>query len=318
MRMKKGLGLVLFVVLAVGARAGVQDQAANPKLDRLKHQIERVLFRRDGVVGTSVRHVETGQSLAVNGDMRFPMASTFKVPILVELFSQVKEGKFRLEDEIDVQPSDQHPGSGMISSLVAPGIKLSVLNMAHFMMMISDNSATDILLAKVGAENINDRLKGLGIDGISVNRSCQELIKDLMAAQTGAWTRDQLKAANVKFAQDLRDTATPAAMTALLEKVFKKEILDPASCDLILQILLKCETGGGRIKGELPAGTLVAHKTGTLPGTVNDCGIITLPDGQGHVVLTIMTKDFADETADIETILAKIARLVYDYFLFAN
>ncbi len=318
MRVKKNLGFVLLAVMALSLRAGAQDQPANPKLDRLKHQIERVLLRQDGVVGVAVRHVETGQSLAVNGELRFPMASTFKVPILVELFFQVREGKFRLEDEIDVQPADQRLGSGMISSLVAPGIKLSVLNMAHFMMMISDNSATDILLAKVGAEAINARLKGLGIDGMSVNRSCQELIKDLIAQQGGIWTRDQLKAANVKFGQDLRDTATPAAMTALLEKVFKKEIIDPASCDLIQKILLKCETGGGRIKGELPAGTLVAHKTGTIAGTVNDCGIITLPDGQGHVVLTIMTKDFAEETADVEAILAKIARLVYDYFLFAN
>ncbi len=318
MRIKKTLGIVLLAVLALSLRAGVQDRSAEPKLDRLKHQIERVLFRRDGVVGMAARHVETGQSLAINGDVRFPMASTFKVPILVELFFQVREGKFRLEDEIDVQPSDQRLGSGMISSLVAPGIKLSVLNMAHFMMMISDNSATDILLAKVGAEAINARLKGLGIDGMSVNRSCQELIKDFMTMQTGLWARDQLKAANIKFGQDLRDTAAPAAMAVLLEKVFKKEIIDPASCDLILKILMKCETGGGRIKGELPAGTPVAHKTGTIAGTVNDCGIITLPDGQGHVVLTIMTKDFAEETADIEAILAKIARLVYDYFLFAN
>lgn len=313
---KKSLPIVLSILLA-GAVFAAQDQAPAPKLDRLKHQIERVVRNTDGVVGVAIKQVETGQGLAINGDVPFPMASTFKVPILVELLHQVKEGRFRLEDEIEVQKSDQHLGSGLFSRLIMPGLKLSVLNTIHFMMMISDNSATDLLLAKVGAEKINARLKGLGIEGISVNRSCQVLITDLMALMTGSG-RDQTKAAYVKFGQDPRDQATPAAMTALLEKVYKKEIIDPESCDWILRIMFKCETGEGRIKGELPPGTPVAHKTGTIAGTVNDVGIITLPDAQGHVVLSVMTKDFVEDTAVVEALIAKIARLVYDYFLFAN
>jgi beta-lactamase class A len=82
--------------------------------------------------------------------------------------------------------------------------------------------------------------------------------------------------------------------------------------------MLKCETGEKRIKGELPAGTIVAHKTGILAGTVDDCGIIYLSDGQGHVALTVLTKDFMADTSDVEGIIAKIARLVYDYFYFTN
>ncbi len=70
--------------------------------------------------------------------------------------------------------------------------------------------------------------------------------------------------------------------------------------------------------GELPRGAMVAHKTGTLPGTVNDCGIIYLPDGQGHVALSVLTKEFVAETAAVEEIIAKIARLVYDCFYFAE
>lgn len=313
---KKFLPIVLSILLA-GAVFAAQDQTPAPKLDRLKHQIERVVRNTDGVVGVAVKQMETGQGLAINGDVSFPMASTFKVPILVELLHQVKEGRFRLEDEIEVQKTDQHLGSGLFSQLIMPGLKLSVLNTIHFMMMISDNSATDILLAKVGPDHINARLRGLGIDGISVNRSCQVLITDLMALMTGAG-RDQTKAAYVKFGQDPRDQATPAAMTALLEKVYKKEIIDPESCDWILRIMFKCETGERRIKGGLPPGTPVAHKTGTIAGTVNDVAVITLPDAQGHVVLSVMTKDFVEDTAAVEDLIAKIARLVYDYFLFAN
>jgi beta-lactamase class A len=301
---------------AVGARA--QDQSPPPRINRLKTQIERLIRRADGQVGVAIKHIEGGQELNVNGDTLFPMASAFKVPVLVELLYQVKEGRYKLEDEMTVQKSDQHVGSGMLSSLVMPGVKLSVLNMAHFMMMISDNSAADILLEKVGAENINARLKSLGIRGISVNRSCQKLITDLQALQMGARTPEQRKAAIVKFGENPQDEATPVAMNTLLEKIFKKEIPDPDLAGLAIQIMLKCETGEKRIKGELPPGTVVAHKTGTLAGTVDDCGIIYLPDGQGHVVLTVLTKDFTADTSDVEEIIAKIARLVYDYFYFTN
>jgi beta-lactamase class A len=250
--------------------------------------------------------------------------------------SQAREGKLSLGDEVSVQMADQHLGSGMLSSLTAPGIKLPVRNLVNLMMMISDNSATDILLAKVGPENGNRRLRQIGINGILVARSCQELIMDWMGIdyqKYGRLTLEQIEAesrlrpeqspevrreSRRKFITDPRDQATPAAMNLLLEKIQKKEILDPESCDLILSIMLRCQTGEGRIRGGLPPGTPLAHKTGTIAGTVNDTGIITLPDGLGHVALTVFTKDFEDETEDVEKILAEIARFAYDYFVFTG
>jgi beta-lactamase class A len=317
-RTAKRLAIVITIILCLmtGGIAGGQDQAPNPRLERLRTQIQRLLRNVDGQVGVAIKHLESGQSLDVNGNMLFPMASTFKVPVLVELLFQVKEGRYRLDDDISVQKSDQHVGSGMISRLTAPGITLSVRNMAHFMMMISDNSAADMLLDKVGAANINARLKALGISGISVNRSCQKLIADLQGLLSGARTREQRKAALVKFAENPEDEATPLAMNMLIEKIFKKELADSDLSTLAMQIMLKCETGEMRIKGELPPGTAVAHKTGTLAGTVDDCGIIYLPDGQGHVALSFLSKEFTADTADVEEIIAKIARFVYDYFYF--
>jgi len=315
---KPSTRIVLLICFITGGIAAGQVQTPNPRLERLRTQIQRVLRNVDGQVGVAVKHLESGQSLDVNGSVLFPMASTFKVPVLVELLSQVKEGRYSLDDEISVQKSDQHVGSGMISSLTAPGITLSVRNMAHFMMMISDNSAADILLEKTGPANINARLKSLGITGISVNRSCQKLIADLQALLSGARTREQRKAALVRFAENTEDEATPLAMNMLLEKIYKKEIADPDLSSLAMQIMLKCETGEKRIKGELPPGTSVAHKTGTLSGTVDDCGIIYLPDGMGHVAVSIMSKEFTTDTGDVEDLIAKIARSVYDYFYFTT
>jgi len=310
------LAVILAVTAVIAAAAFAQEPAKVSRINRLKTQIERVLRGRGGHVGVAVKHIESGESLAVNGDMMFPLASAFKVPVLVELLYQVQEGRFSLDDEISVEKSDQHLGSGMISNLAAPGLKLSVLNMAHFMMMISDNSATDILLGKVGPANVNARLKSLGIEGMSVNRTCQKLITDFLALRSPTRTPEEIKAAIVKFGENPEDSATPLAMNTLLEKITKKEILTPDYCDLVLAIMRKCETGEKRIKGELPRGTNVAHKTGTIAGTVNDCGILFLPDGAGRVVLTVFSKDFTDDTADVEAIIAKIARFVYDYFYF--
>jgi len=315
--------------------APAMEAAGGPK-GRLRARIEDVIKNARGEVGVAFKHLESGQGLEFNAGSRFPMASTFKLPVLIEIMAQVKEGKFSLDDEISIQKADQHLGSGMLSSLTAPGIKLTVRNLVNLMMLISDNSATDILLAKVGAENVNTRLRGYGIEGISVNRSCQELIMDWMGVDSQkykGYTLEQIEAesrkmpelspearreSRRKFIQDPRDQSTPGAMSLLLEKIHRGEVLDRASCDLILSIMFQCQTGEGRIKGELPPGTPVAHKTGTIAGTYNDTGIITLPDGLGHVALTVFTKDFEDEAEDVEGIIAAIARLVYDFFFFAG
>jgi beta-lactamase class A len=297
---------------------GAQEAGPGPLMGRLRTRIERLLRNSEGTIGVAVRHLESGRGLAVNGDVLFPMASAFKVPILVEILAQAGEGRFSLEDEINVDKTDQHPGSGMISSLIAPGIRLSVLNMAHFMMMISDNSATDILLAKVGPDNVNARLRGLGIEGMTVGRSCQEMIRDYLRAVAGLPDREERRKAIAAYGENPDDAATPSAMNALLEKIVRREILTPESCDLILSIMRKCETGEARIKGLLPRGTDIAHKTGTIAGTVNDCGLIVLPEGRGRVVLTVFSKDFMGPTEDVEALIAGIARLAFDCFYFSD
>jgi beta-lactamase class A len=315
----------------------MMGSTAAAKMEKLKKQVENLLQDTEGEVGIAVKHIESGQEFELGGSQSYPMASVFKVPVLVEVMAQVREGKFTLDDEVIIQKPDQHLGSGLLSSLTAPGIKLSVRNLINLMMLISDNSATDILLDKVGAENVNRRLRQLGIEGISVNRSCQKLIMDFVGLdyekykglpldqvtaelrKTRSQNRDEHRLEVKKFGQNPEDQSTPQAMNRLLEKIFKKEILDPESCDFILSVMLRCQTGAGRIKGGLPGGTALAHKTGTIAGTVNDCGIISLPDGAGHIVLTVFTKDFADtKTADVEELIAGIARFVYDYFYFTN
>jgi beta-lactamase class A len=165
-----------------------------------------------------------------------------------------------------------------------------------------------------------------------VNRSTAQLIADwagvsnlppedqwtpstLRAAYASVKAEEQ-KAAAKRFDADPRDTSTPDAMAALLEKIYRKDLLKPESADLLLDIMHRCRTGEARLRGLLPQGTKIAHKTGTIGGTTNDVGIITLPDNAGHVAIAVFVKSSEKEGAARERAIAEIARAVHDFFLF--
>ncbi len=311
-----------------------QTAGSGAPMDQLKMLLEGITRASDGVVGVALKHLESGRELAVNGETFFPMASVFKLPILVEVMAQVGEGKFKLSDAISLQKSDQFPEGSLLSDLNAPGVTLTVENVINMMMWLSDNTATDLLLNRVTIPAVNGRLRSYGLDKIIVSRTVKELLLDYFLMDGAKYknlSKDELvavfqkltaenprliKEAGEKFSQKMADQATPQAINKLLEKIFKKEILDPPACDFILNTMLGCQTGLKRIRGLLPAGTAVAHKTGTVGGTINDCGIIYLPGGAGHVALSVLSKETdPDHTEDT---IALIAKTVFDFFCFAQ
>jgi beta-lactamase class A len=105
-------------------------------------------------------------------------------------------------------------------------------------------------------------------------------------------------------------------MVALMEKIFKGEILTRESRAMLLEILERCQTGKSRIRGFLLPETVVAHKTGTIAGTASDVGIITLPENAGHVVIAVYVKGAEKEALERERVIAQISRSIYDFFLF--
>ena len=124
---------------------------AQKNLKGLDQELLRLGALSGGKMGIGVIHLETDQRLYINNKERYPLASTYKVPIAVQLLKRVENGEITLNDMTDVQPKDQHPGSGILSDLlVAPGVKLSLRNQLELMMIISDNSATDICLTVAG------------------------------------------------------------------------------------------------------------------------------------------------------------------------
>jgi beta-lactamase class A len=329
LRMNRFVATTLVIwALAAAPSAASTDSG----LERLRAAIQQVVEGTDGEMGVAIKHLETGQTLDVNGAEAYPMASTFKLAVLVELFNQVDMGKISLDETMSLERDDLHLGSGQLRDYIVPGVSLSIENLAHLMMRISDNSAADILLARVGVENVNRRLASLGVEGISVDRSCQRLILDWLGfdiEKTRGMSYSEveemlnahepepgeLEAAAAGFDDDPRDTATPLAMNRLLEMVFRGEAATPESCTKMIDILLDCDTGRNRLRGLLPSTTKVAHKTGTIGGTVNNVGVIYLPHDRGHVVISVLSKKMEDRDA-AERAIADVARFAYDYFLF--
>lgn len=327
--------IAVAAVALLPAATPARAQGADPGLARLERELGRYAAISGAKLGVGIIHLETGRELYLNADEPFPMASTYKVPIAVQLFSLVDRGRVRLDSMITVQPWDLHPGSGTMTNLLDdPGVILSLRNLTELMLLISDNSATDLVLkAAGGGSAVNARLAELGVGGISVDRPTINLIADAIGVKNlppeREWTKARFgelarnvtdadrDAARTTFLADRRDTATPRGMARLLAKIWRKEGLSPASADLLVDIMFRCETGQNRIKGLLPPTTRVAHKTGTLNmGIANDVGIIELPDGAGHVVLAVYVKEATGTPEQQERTIAHVARAVYDYFVF--
>lgn len=329
------LAVAMSATVAAQSASGTATQpATDPALQRLEREISRLSTVSGGVVGVTAIHLETGRRVSQNGTERFPMASTFKVPIAVQLLTRIDKGEVRLDQMIEIKQSDLHPGSGTLTDLFNKGgLALSVRNLMELMLLVSDNSATDVMLRTAGgAEAVTARVRALGIDGISVNRSTAQLIADRIGvtnlppedqwspavfnAAFRSLSQEDRNAAAKRFETDTRDTSTPNGMAALLERIYRKDLLKPESADLLLDIMRRCRTGEARLKGLLPEGTEVAHKTGTIGGTTNDVGIITLPDNAGHVAIAAFVKASQKDVAARERAIAEIARAVHDFFLF--
>jgi beta-lactamase class A len=311
--------------------AGAQAQTSG--LDRLEREIERLAALSGGTMGVGAIHLETGRSVFLNAEAGFPMASSYKVPIAVQLLTRVQRGEFSLDSMVVVAASDLHPGSGMLSELLDdPGVVISLRNLLELMLLISDNSATDLVMAAAGgAEAVTARMHELGYTGIRVDRPTVHLIADWVGVDlppSNQWSPalypqlfatlddDARERAAEAFDRDPQDTATPRHMAELLAAVWRREILNDELSGLLLDIMLRSTTGGARLKGLLPPDTDVYHKTGTIGGTTNDVGIIALPDGAGHVVTVAFVRESTIPVPERERAIAHIARAVHDFFTF--
>lgn len=326
MRQKIKVRNVCFLaILLSGIYAFAQSEEKTPAV-RLADEIARFEKATGGSIGVGSIHLESGRSFYYNQNIRYPMASTYKVPIAVQLLSRIEKGEIQLSDMTQIEKSDLHPGSGTISRLLDdPGVILSLHNLLKLMLLISDNSATDLCLkAAGGSAAVTQKMREIGIGDIDVSRptfvaianylgvtsvkedqpySDEDVVKEMRQL-----TKEHRDHAAEAFSKDLQDTSTPQAMAQLLQKIWNREILSEENSKLLLDIMRRCQTGKERIKGILPSQTTVYHKTGTIGATTNDVGIIELPSDAGNVVTVIFIKDAEVDNDKSEEIIAQVAR----------
>jgi beta-lactamase class A len=288
-----------------------------------------------GTLGVAAVHVETGRRVLVNADAPFQMASTYKVPIALCVLALVDRGVLALQNLVTVQAGDFVIGGTIGDRLRPEETAFSVRLLLERMLIESDNSATDVLLRLCGGPHaVTEHLRESGFAQMRVDRPTSAIVGDAYETafpgnpeERWAFFEDTklpegigvpLPAAE-RYDRDLRDVTPPAEMTALLERLHRRDpaLLSARSADLLLAIMARCSTGGARLRALLPAGTPVADKTGTFGGTVNDVGIITLPDAAGHLILSVYIRGAKAETATCERTIAEVARTLYDYALFA-
>lgn len=309
-------------------------------MDSITTELAHIATTVRGTVGICAQHIQSQHRIAYNAPARFPMASTFKLPLAVYLLTLVERGFFQLDQLIEVRSADTSPGSGLIKSLLFhPGLLLSLANLLELTLVMSDNTASDVLLRLVGGpQSVTRFLRENGLQDIRLDRFTKLLVVDKYGLQDlispDAWSLERFRtrfnqltpaeqsAAAAQFSQDERDTTTPAAMTDLLIKIVTTDILSAEHRAMLLEVMQRCQTGTGAIKGMLPPGTLVAHKTGTLAEVVaNDIGIITLPDTTGHLAIAVCVKSpeaQSDAASACQCVIAHSARAVYDYYRFRS
>lgn len=268
--------------------------------EQLRGQIEAIASATKGPVGAALMLIETKDVVAFNGDRKFPMQSVYKLPIAMAVLHQVDAGTLKLEQKVEVREDDFAPGlqhSGF-QEMYRRGASVNVRDLLRFMVSNSDGAACDVLLRVVGgAEQVTKYLRELGIEGIVVATTEKEMQGDVMV--------------------QYRNWAQPESMLELLRLLQEGQGLSTASRGLLLELMIKSLPGQKRIKGLLPAGTVVAHKTGTsgtvdgLTRATNDVGIITLPDGR-HLAVAIFVSDTKADEPVRESVIAQIARAAWD------
>jgi beta-lactamase class A len=305
--------------------------------DALEAKIRSIAEAAGGTAGVSVLHIESGRGASVRGAEALPMASVFKLPLAYELLRRVDRGALRLDQRIALSPADLRPGNSPIAERAPDaGITLSIAELLEAMLVDGDNTAADVLLRLVGGpEVVTAQLEEAGLSGIRVDRSEAELAFDTYGATPpprSSWSPKTLDAAFAavpeekrrealaRFLQDPRDTATPDALVLLLRDAQEGRRLSPENRSRLLGLMERSKTGPARLKGALPPKTPVAHRTGT-GGEVgnrnvctNDVGIVTLPDGLGHLAIAVLIRGSDRPLAAREQAIAKIARAAFDHW----
>lgn len=264
-------------------------------------------------MGLAATQLTGGRHLGVREDELFPLASLVKVPILVALYGEVRRGTIDLAERIAYRRETRVPGSGVLQDL-DEGLAPTVRDLATLMVTVSDNTAADLLLERVGKRTVEVCMARIGCASVRLPFSIRELFEELTDAPGADYdTLQQLLRRSAgrggrAVVADQTVRATPRDICRLFELLEGRAILDAPSCDAVLDILKRTKTDT-RIPALLPKGTIVAHKTGTIRGVRCDAGVVYAPSGP-YAVAILSRGVQSDLRTDLA--LAEVSLAVYE------
>jgi len=278
---------VLLLAAPLFSQAGPNEkqQVLWQKLQATINEVDRNL---DGVLGLAILDLTSGQTFFLHADDVFPQASSIKVAVLADLYRQAQDGKLKLNDLYTVQASDMVPDSAIMLGLT-PGItRVTNRDLATMMVAVSDNAATNVLIDRVGMDNVKALLDQLGLPHTRLRRK----MMDIKAAAEGR-----------------ENVSTPREMMTLLEDLYRGKVLNKELTDDFFKMLSTPKQSF--IPRELPDDIRIANKPGELEGVRNDSGVIFA--GNRPYIICVMTTYLRNERAG-EDAISKISGAAYRMF----
>ena len=269
-------------------------------MQTLQSDIAKELSGRKGTFAVAFKDLKTGNEVRINDDVVYHAASTMKTPVLIEVYRQAAEGRFSLTDSIELKNEFKSIVDGSLYSLDSSddsekelyrhiGEQRTIDSLVYQMIIVSSNFATNLVIQKVGAENVTSYMRKLGAHDIQVLRG----VEDGKAFQKG-----------------LNNIITAHDLLVIFEKIARGEVVNDAASKAMINILLD-QRFNEIIPALLPPEVKVAHKTGSITHVHHDSGIVMLPDGRKYV-LVLLSKDWENEEEAIR-IMANISLLIYKY-----
>jgi beta-lactamase class A len=285
-------------VAQANSQAAKTDEKRNQELQK---QVEQIASAAKGHVGVKALVLETGEEVSLNPNDHFPMQSVYKFPIAMTALQQVDAGKLKLDERVRVEKSDfvREGQRSPLRDKNPDGVELSLSELLRLAVSESDGTASDVLLRLVGGPQVVHKyLDELKVSELVVANSEKEIGRD--------------------WETQYRNWASPEGAVALLRALYERRGLSEQSQALLLKLMTETPTGPKRLKGLLPKGVIVAHKTGTsgvdskgISAATNDIGIVTLPNGR-HLLIAVFVSDSPADEATREGVIAKVAKAVWD------
>ena len=255
---------------------------------KLEANIQEIDQHLDGVMGVAIEDLTTGDHYFLHEDEVFAQASSIKIAVLADLYLQTQQGKLKLTDLYTVQASDLVQDSDIMNGLTPGVTRVTLRDLATMMVAVSDNAATNVLIDRVGMQNVNAMLDTLGLTHTRLRRK----MMDLEAAKQGR-----------------ENISTPREMMTLLEAIYHGKVLNKESADDFFKVL--STNKDSFIPRELPPDLKIANKPGELEAVRNDSGIVFV-EGRPYVIC-VMTSFLVNER-DGEDAISKVSLAAWRMF----